>query len=133
MGEQNNQDDKRRLHTLFDPKMLQIFIPLLLAVGSGFLVHDRSISNLNVTVMQHERTIASLTEFHNTTIVGLRESQKDIESLLSRLSSYRGDQRQLERILQDMQRVVVTLEQRSIQHEDTLRELKQQIRELERR
>jgi septal ring factor EnvC (AmiA/AmiB activator) len=60
VNKSNENERRRELHTLVDPKVLSTLIPVLIAVASAFMVHDRSINTMQVTINQHDKTITSI-------------------------------------------------------------------------
>lgn len=132
MTDNEKHTDRRKTATLIDPKLLQVFIPLVLAAGSGFLVHDRSISTLEATVKQQGELLTTYVDSQTNHALTIRELQKDIEAIKIKLSEVGDDQKRIEEINQDLHQLAASLEQRIRFSDEQIQDFKTRIRNLER-
>ena len=119
---QNGEENRRGFLTLVDPKTLPTIIPLILAVASAFMVHDRAINTMKTQISnietQEERQV------------------KNIDNILAEISELKARVRELSvKLLGVVQSSEKDLKGENVQLERLEKELvavRQRLRDLER-
>jgi len=126
---ENTTAKERRgiIQTLVDPKTLPTLIPILLAVGSAFMVHDRSINTLQVTVQQHERIIGTNTNRAET----VRDIQSRLGILESAISNFAADHREFSEEIRELHKLTTSLQQSVMFDERQVGDILVRLRALE--
>ena len=120
--------DKRTTTTFLDPKLLPVIIPMTLAIGSGFLMHDRTLSEITTKVDTYTTRIAE----HTNNIREINQLVSKTAVLETRLSRVEVNQAELEKLETTLNQVVGTLTQQQVFSSSQLNVLQQRVREVER-
>lgn len=124
MSEEQNQNEKRRVTTFFKPELLQIFLPLVFAFGSGFLMHDRDISSLKTEVAKFSEDVRD----HTTEIKSVSQVLGELVVLRERVTRIEGAQS----LSSEIGVLVQSLQQQTEFSKEQLKELQSRVRDLER-
>lgn len=128
MDNLDTHDEKRKVHTFFKPELLQILVPLLLAAGSGFLMHDRAISELKTEQELHTTHIKE----HNEEIKNLDHTLTELLALRDRISRLELDQRDVQHLATEIDALTSALKQRADFSDGQIKELHARVRKIER-
>lgn len=123
--------EKRKLLTFFDPKLLQMLIPVFIAVGSGFIAHDRSISSLETEVQNHKENIKKLMAENDAVDERVQTLRTEVSSLVLRVSVLEVSTEITRSINDELSSIITKLEQRDTFNTSLLQELRERVRALE--
>lgn len=127
-----NDNEKRRFSTFFDPKLLQVLIPVIIAVGSGFVAHDRSISSIQTHIQNHKE----LFERHERNNLGMDEKVEvlsiRVSALKLRIDTLETSNKVVEGLSSELQTIVEGIKQASSFRTDRIKDHEKRLRDLER-
>lgn len=130
MSENSNGKERRiAIQTIVDPKTLPTLIPVLLAVGSAFMVHDRSINTLQVTVAQHQQLIGSNSGRADT----IRDIQSRLSILENQIQNVQGDDSNLYAEIRALEKEVSALANNVRYNDRQIADLLQRMKAVEER
>lgn len=119
-------DDKdNHKHSIISPENIKLLVPILVAFGGGFLMHDRAISKLQAESAQYATQINE-TKSNITTDTASRES---IQIILDRVNSIEAAQLELQRTNASTLKMVENV---SVEARDNIKEVREWLRSVER-
>lgn len=119
-----SDDEKRKVTTFLKPELLQIFLPLIFAAGSGFLLHDRAISALETELAKYTEDVRD----HDAEIKGVPQILGELLVLRDRISRLESSQRMDE----EVNVMVRSLQQQTEFTKEQLKDIQVRLRDLER-
>jgi len=126
-------EEKRNfLSTIIDPKILPILIPVLIAVFSAFLVHDRTIHQVLIREEQSRKEIIQMRSDIDL-IKGIDNKMiLDVSKLVAELRSNSNNDRDAHNQVEETEELAKRLEQKMDYNSMLLADLKVRIRDIER-
>lgn len=94
------------IETLIDPKYLSLLIPILMAVASAFLVHDRSISKMMIIQENQSQHVSEMSK----QLLEIRKSEHKIQLDVTTMSGLFSQFADMKKRIRDLERQYDRLE-----------------------